>query len=151
MDEDFNTTMISLENTVFQLSAVVKELPRTVSFQKGKFTAITDFGTVFIGLDKASAKARDGILLCSAPQSGAPCFTAPEEWRMPQLLRALGAFKSGAQAAKNGWNKEIEPGITEIQIRINKVRGSLWIHRVTDECPWIIEDGSDEKEESLST
>lgn len=123
---------IDLANTNFNLPEMVNELSSTCCFHNKKFISVKDFGTVFVGWDKlqTDTQKESALDFSTAPES--PLFIVPDEWRMPHLLRALGAFKSASQAAKNGWNKDIEPGITEIVIRINKVRGSVWIHKVSD-------------------
>lgn len=115
--------MIDLKKTVFNLKEVVNELPTTKAFHKKKFLTVADFGTVFIGDISEEDKE------ISQPQDGAPIFSAPSEWRMPQLLKALGAFSSTSQASKNGWNKDIPSGCSSIVVRIAKVRGEIWIHK----------------------
>lgn len=116
-------TPINLENTSFELKEMVHHVPSTLAFKGEKLRPFQDFGTVFIGTVPDEDKEM------SIPQPGAPTFTAPENWRMPQLLRALGAFKSASAAAKNGWDMDIPEGCSSFVVKINKVKGEIWIHK----------------------
>lgn len=116
--------VINLENTKFELSAMVGELPMTCAFKGKKFVQVTDFGTVYIGSPNKDDRA------CSDPQKGAPAFTAPAEWTFAHLMAALGAFPSVSQARKNGWNREIPHGCSSVLVRISKIRGEVWIHKL---------------------
>ena len=40
----------------------------------------------------------------------------PVESRWPNLLKEIGAFPSTSQARKNGWNKDIPDGWSEVKI-----------------------------------
>ncbi len=123
--------IIDLENTCFKLSEVVTDLPNAFVFKGGKpgktdqLRPFRDFGTIFIG----NVPEQDKNM--SLPQKGAPVFVAPENWRMPQLLRALGAFHSASAAAKNGWDMDIPEGISHFLVKIRKVKGEIWIHKNT--------------------
>lgn len=44
-----------------------------------------------------------------------------DEWQWPQLLKAIGAFPSAGQARKNGWNKPIDDGFSEIKVGRRKI------------------------------
>lgn len=123
--------VIDLENTVFDPSQVIEDLPTTLEFKGGtpgktdQLRPFRDLGTVFIGNIPKEDKDM------SLPQKGAPVFTAPEHWRMPQLLRALGAFKSATAASKNGWDMDIPEGISHFLVKIRKVKSEIWIHKNT--------------------
>jgi hypothetical protein len=62
------------------------------------------------------------------PEEDDTILIANASWRMPQLLKAIGAFDSTTTAAKNGWNKDIPFGYSEHKIKHSKVRGviALW-------------------------
>ena len=49
----------------------------------------------------------------------------PVEWGFPQLLKFLGLFRSTSEAMRNGWNKPIPEGFTDIE-RFGKLN-----HRIT--------------------
>lgn len=115
--------MIDLESTVFSMKEIVHELPATWAFSSKKFVSCADFGTIFIG------NVLDEDKEMSLPQPGAPVFSAPKDWRMPHLLKALGAFPSTSQASKNGWNMDIPEGCSSFIVRIAKVKGEIWIHK----------------------
>ena len=55
----------------------------------------------------------------------APLCTIPSGWRMPQVLKAIGAFKSAGEAARNGWNKEIEEGAVTHLIRLGHAKRAV--------------------------
>lgn len=114
---------IDLSIAPINLGDFAKNLPRTMAFKRTNLISVADFGTIFIG-DPADSD-------ISVPQDGAFIFQAPMEWRMPQLLRALGIFKSSSEAAKNGWNKDIPIGCSSHLIRANKIVGEIWIHKET--------------------
>lgn len=44
-----------------------------------------------------------------------------ENWQWPQLLKEIKAFPSTGQARKNGWNKPIDDGFSEIKIGRRKI------------------------------
>lgn len=43
-----------------------------------------------------------------------PIIEIPEDFRWPQLLKHLGIFSSTGQARKNGWDKDIPEGWSEV-------------------------------------
>jgi len=49
----------------------------------------------------------------------------PKVMRWPQLFRDIGIFKSSSEAMRNGWDKDIPPGWT--QIIIGKLRNRIYI------------------------
>lgn len=115
--------MIDLNNTVFNLPEIVHKVPNTKSWHKDKLITVADFGTIFIGNPSDEDKE------ISNPQPGAPLFSCPIEWNISNLLKALGAFPSTSQARKNGWDFNIPDGISCHLIRINKIKGEIWIHK----------------------
>ena len=50
------------------------------------------------------------------------------ETRWPQLLKAIGAFRSTSQARKNGWNKDIEEGWSQVRVG----RKTICVLKVTE-------------------
>lgn len=112
---------IDLSIAPIELGKFANRLPRTMAFKKFDPIWVQDFGTAFIG------NPEDADI--STPQEGTFTFSAPMEWRMPQLLKALGIFKSASEAAKNGWNMDIPPGCSSHLIRANRVLGEIWIHK----------------------
>lgn len=92
------------------------------SFHKGAPKRFNDFGIVLIGEkpdnfdDIMSIKPSDLIFKC------------PQWFTQAHIASALGAFKSVTAARKNGFDKEVEQGMSDIQMRINKVKGvvSVW-------------------------
>ena len=150
----FGKTLIDLNNTLFEFKTVVGDLPRCNFFIKGNVKKLTDFGSVFLidpevvgsltssDIDLIASLHRptiqqnpdlveDGLLVEEIPTG--PHFRAPHSWRMPQVLKALGAFKSSTAAAKNGWDLDIEEGVSEFQIRINNIKGVITLHKITSE------------------
>lgn len=126
---------IDLANTKFDMKAVVNELPSSNVFFKGKVNKLPDFGCVLISDVEIPEDLMELIEEISInPES--PVFLAPVSWRMPNVLKAVGAFQSTSQARKNGWDKDIDEGMTEVVVRIAKVRGVLTIHKVTKDNPW---------------
>ena len=85
--------------------------------------ARVDFGTVFIVPDEMPDVFVADIL--DMEEDGVPIFVAPVSWRMPQILKALGAFESSSQAAKNGWNTDVPCGFEQHTVRISNTKGSL--------------------------
>jgi hypothetical protein len=128
---------INLQETNFVLGEMVNSLPSTLAFKGDKLQRFQDFGTVFIGHVSPEDKEM------SLPQEGAPVFQAPFQWKMPQLLKALGAFASTGQARKNGWDGEIPSGAFSVVIKVNKIKGEIWIHKgeVEKEPVWTYQNG----------
>jgi len=112
---------LDLDKAPISLGEFVDKLPQTCAFRKGELVKVQDFGTVFIG----NPPHQD----ISTPQSGAFVFSAPKEWRMSHLLKALGIFSSSSQAAKNGWGFDIPSGCSSHLVRANKVLGEIWLHK----------------------
>jgi hypothetical protein len=87
----------------------------------------SDFGTVFIVPDDCPDVFVADILNM---EEGAPIFVAPAGWRMPQILKALGAFESTSQAAKNGWNKDVPSGFSQHTVRISHTKGCITLFKL---------------------
>lgn len=114
---------INLEAAPINLAEFASNLPQTCAFKKDKLIKVQDFGTVFIGNISESDE------LISIPQSGTFIFTAPIEWKMFHLLKALNIFKSTTEARKNGWDMDIPIGCSSHLIKSNKILGEIWIHK----------------------
>lgn len=103
----------------------------------------TDFGTVFIVPDEIPDVFVADIL---DQEEGGTTFVAPAAWRMPHLLKALGAFESVSQAMKNGWNKDIPAGFSQHTVRIAKTKGCITIFKLplpgfkVEGEEWVLED-----------
>lgn len=129
---------IQLSETVFEFKDVVHDLKTETFLLKDKLKVLADFGTVLV-FDPAIlplSKELEGSVFATSVEEGSPLFEAPVEWRMPQLMRSLGAFKSASAASKNGWNFDIPEGFSQHSVRINKVKGCLTIHKVTADSGW---------------
>jgi len=138
----FGRTPINLDGTVFEFKTVVMDLPQQQFFVKGHCRNMVDFGTVIvIDPDVQDQITRKRVKFIedymASPKS--PLFSAPIGWRMPHVLRALGAFKSATAASKNGWDLDIPEGYSEHQVRIANVKGIICIHKITPENPWFKE------------
>lgn len=124
---------IHLENTVFEFPTLVGELKNERFFLKGKETGLVDFGTVVVHEDAEGLSQENWEWLNNVhaiDDCVSPLFVAPWGWRMPHLVKALGAFPSTSAAMKNGWNLDIPDGVSEHALRINKVRGIITIHKI---------------------
>lgn len=99
----------------------------------GKWIRLPCFGTVLIGMDKLVdcrwAMDIEKTLELDERSCSGTLFVCPEDWRMPQLLKAMGVFKSTNDARKNGWDKNIDEGLDFHIVRINKVRGIIWTYK----------------------
>jgi len=130
---------IDLENTVFSFAELLSSgvpVPMTVAWDnKNNLVKVTDFGTVFVGLEKVGPDFFEEVE--RAAVGDGPVFTAPEGWQWPQVARALGIFSSATQARKNGWEGALEPGFSFRQCRINKVKGEILVVVITDNSPWV--------------
>lgn len=130
-------TPIKLDSTVFDFSQVVGNLEEdlsrwlTVKF-KGKMTKMMDFGSVLIG--PAADHPDVQWFIAESPTTVSTFFSAPVDWRMPQLLKALGAFKSAGEAKRNGWDKDIPDGWSQHVVRIGHGRGAIHVLKLTAEC-----------------
>lgn len=98
---------------------------RTNVFHQGKLVSFSDFGVVFVGNDCLTAFSKPFWEATCGVEDTDILWHAPHTWRMPVLLKTLGAFPSTSQASKNGWNLDIPIGFEQFVIRINKVRGVL--------------------------
>jgi len=121
-------TWIDLSATVFDLSAVASKITdriQVLTKDKTGLLWMSHACTVITGWESLTDERwRDSILQTLdllEPQS--PVFTVPTTWRMPHVMKALGAFKSNGDAAKNGWNKDIEEGMT---VHTFKLAHSKW-------------------------
>lgn len=85
-----------------------------------KWVRLPDFGTILIN----SNIENDEFGFVAIPGM---VFSAPSEWTMAHIMKALGAFKSVGDARRNGWNTEIEIGFFPIVVRLNKIQGIIWI------------------------
>lgn len=127
-------TPIDLSNTVFSfpkfLGGFRDSLPTAdivvsdKSVAGSKSIRLPDFGNILVG--SPTPENIESIL----QPGNEPLFKAPETWRMPQLLKALGAFDSASSAAKNGWNFSIPDGLTSHVIKINRVKGIITIFKL---------------------
>jgi hypothetical protein len=108
----------------FRLSEVVDKLPMLRVWVPGRSAVgrVTDFGTVFVG---GTGHLSPGDIEFMSGEG--PLFEVPRRWRWPQLLRALGAFPSATQAAKNGWDLDFGPGVTTATVRVRKIRGEIMV------------------------
>ena len=118
---------INLDTTVFNLSEVVPMIERqiTLRHKSGMLVKFPDFGSIVVG-----NPSNEDIELFLQPGEGEPIFVAPSTWRMPNLLKALGAFSSISAAIKNGHDKDIPDGFTQILLRINRVKGVVTILKI---------------------
>jgi len=127
---------ISLESTVFDFGLLVAEAFNRPSMQvldpKGRgLVKLPDFGVVVVGWDSlplADARWKDDIAGWLFDE--APVMSAPGSWRLPQILRAIGAFKSAGEAARNGWNLDVPEGLSQHTLRLCKVKGVLSVFRI---------------------
>lgn len=131
-------TPIQLDSTVFdfaQVSGALEDsLERYINVKnKGKMTKMFDFGSILIGPESSHPDVQ--WFLEESPSTLNTFFSAPVEWRMPQLVKALGAFKSAGEAKRNGWDKDIPEGWSQHVIRIGHIRGVIHILKLVHECP----------------
>lgn len=128
-------SLINLENTGFNLEQAFQGLadawPKVRHLAKGRLTLVPDFGTVFIGLDKVTDPEKRQWLWDLAAGEG-PVFTAPDDWRWPQVAKALGFFKSTSEARRNGWDEDFQLGWNERLGRIHKAKGLVVVFKVRD-------------------
>jgi hypothetical protein len=138
--------MLDLGSTVAPFSETMQSLVHDIEqkckvFVNGKAQSLTDFGTVFVGDDCLTALSKPFWHGVCDVQDTDILWRAPIGWRMPQLLRALGAFASASEAGRNGWNSDIPLGFSQHVFRISKIRGVLTVVKgaspvncVTDPC-----------------
>ena len=136
---------IDLSATALDLSAVANRIEDRIQILTKDRTGLLWMPhacTVIAGWESLTDdRWKDSILRTLAlkePQS--PVFTVPSTWRMPHVMRALGAFKSAGEASRNGWNKDIEEGMT---LHTFKLAHSKWVFttfkvpsRVCDAGSW---------------
>lgn len=130
-------TPIQLDSTVFdfaQVSGALEDnLDRYITVKhKGKLTKMFDFGSVLIGPGSTHPDVQ--WFIEESPATLNTFFSAPLDWRMPQLVKALGAFKSAGEAKRNGWDKEIPEGWSQHVVRIGHIRGVIHILKLFREC-----------------
>lgn len=126
---------ISLENTVFDFGFLVTEASNRpgmpiLDSRRGGLIKLADFGVVVVGWDNPTVDARWKDDIAEWLLDEAPVMSAPESWRMPQILRAIGAFKSAGEAARNGWNLDVPDGLSQHTLRLHKVKGVLTVFRI---------------------
>ncbi len=120
--------LINLESTIFDFKKIIDDLPMG---RNNKLLQMKDFGTIFVGgIEKVPAEDLDWIE--REVVMDAPAFFVPESWRMPQIIKSLGAFPSATAAAKNGWNIDVPFGFSEHMVRVNKMKGFFWVWRAKD-------------------
>ena len=135
----FNRTPIKLDCTVFEFRTMAADLPQAQFIIDGNIRHLVDFGTVVIVDPSIESKVDRRFVrfiedLVAAPTS--PLFSAPVDWRMSQVLSALGAFKSLTAACDNGWDTDIAEGWTEHRTRIAGVKGMLCTFKITPDNKW---------------
>ncbi len=117
---------IDLETTVFEFAEVVSAIERRAPFIKnGEVILLPDFGSFLVGNPSP-----EDIDLFLHPVDGEVMFTVPADWRMPNLLKALGAFDSISRAMKNGWNFDLPEGFSQFVVKINRIKGVITILKV---------------------
>lgn len=137
--------IIQLENTAMDFKALAGSCQQLIFNIKGARRWAFDFGTV-LQLDDRIAQHPTVITLIEGLTShsneletvNSPLFSAPMHWRMPHILRALGAFKSAMAAMSNGWG-DVPEGWTEHSVRINNIKGVVCTFRVTEDNPLFTE------------
>jgi hypothetical protein len=125
--------IINLQNTVFEFTPeIVNNLPSNFCWFKGKPTPFSDFGIVI--LTPENCEIPNWVL--KQNDSRELIFFGSLNWKLAHVVHAFGIFNSIGQARKNGWDKDIEFGLTQHMVRINKVRGSFqvwkWGHENLD-------------------
>jgi hypothetical protein len=124
---------INLADTSFVLSSLVGTdwEPQTSTLFKGRWSRVNNFGTLLIGWDEHDPFVRDvcGLDVSASSTPPAPVFCCPDTWRMPQILRALGAFQSAGEASRNGWNRDVPEGFSEHFFKLNRIPGSLCVFK----------------------
>jgi hypothetical protein len=128
-------TLIDLSTTILDFPSVVQTTNETISLLNKEKTGLVRFPhacTVLVGWnaitdERWKSDIAETLHLETTPS---PIFTAPANWRMPHVLKALGAFKSNGDAAKNGWNKDVEEGLHEHQCRIAHIKLSFSTYKV---------------------
>jgi hypothetical protein len=111
---DLPTTNMNFSELVPSLSDLFVDVWRT-----DKLERFNEFCVVFHGWENVSPewKAHAIDTFFAGNGNRVVSLAAPKEWRMPQVLKALGAFAS---------DKEVPEGLTPHIVRIAKVRGVVW-------------------------
>lgn len=120
-------TWIKLAETVFNLLTMVNNIEDTVPVMAKDGTGTVKMPHVctiitedfFLLPEETQAVIREALEL-ENPLS--PVFVVPKPWRMPQVMKALGVFKSTGEASRNGWNKDIEFGISVHSCKMNHAK-----------------------------
>jgi hypothetical protein len=120
---DLPTTNMNFSELVPSLSDLFVDVWRT-----DKLERFNEFCVVFHGWENVSAewKAHAIDTFFAGNGNRVVGLSAPKAWRMPQVLKALGAFASTGEARRNGWDREVPEGLTPHIVRIAKVRGVVW-------------------------
>jgi len=133
-------TFISLETTPFDFGFLVSEATNRPPMlvwdpKRGGLVKLPDFGVVVVGWDAGPMvdnRWKEDIAGWLFDES--PIMSAPESWRMPQILRTIGAFKSAGEAVRNGWNLDVPEGLSQHTLRLFKVKGVLSVFRIPATC-----------------
>lgn len=133
----FGKTPIKLDSTVFEFREVVFDLPQQ-NFIVGTTTRMmVDFGMVILIDPRCTVRPRHlEFLEDNIASSKSPVFTAPVAWDKPDVLVALGAFKSRTAAIDNGWGGDIVEGLDEHQVKIRGIKGLLTTFKATTNNKW---------------
>lgn len=122
-------TEIDIENTALRTDDIKKilearsQVGHTITtYTNGTPKCFADFCIVLIG-----DKPKDFDAIMSIKPSDL-IFKCPGHFTQAHIAAALGAFKSVTAARKNGWDKEVEQGLSEMNLRINRIKGivSVW-------------------------
>lgn len=132
-------SLIDMEKTGFDLSVFVtsdveKQFVTSLT-QEGKQIKAPEFAMIVPGWNQlADQEMKDWVLtsLFEVDQFRAPIFFCPWDWRWSKILAALKVFPSAGEAKRNGWDKEVEWGLTDGVVRIKKQRGILTIWKPTE-------------------
>jgi hypothetical protein len=95
-----------------------------------------EFCVVFHGWETVSPEWKAHAIECFFAGNGnrVVALAAPKAWRLPQVLKSLGAFASTGDARRNGWDRDVPEGLTPHIVRIAKVRGVVWTFSPTQNC-----------------
>lgn len=128
------SSWINLADTVLDFSAVVSKIEDTASILSKDGTglvktshACTVLTEDFLTLPEDTQECLKAAFELENP--GSPVFLVPVSWRLPHVLKALGAFKSSSEAAKNGWNKDIEEGFSQHLVRLGHAKRLVSVFR----------------------
>lgn len=90
--------------------------------------SMPDFGTVLIGFASRQEAEADELMPLFVGDTCIVWF-APNEWKVGHLAKRFGMFPSISQAIKNGFGSDIPVGFSQVQLRVNKLRGVLTIFK----------------------